>query len=42
MKDSKTLGIIPYWNLLHDDNMKEYCEYYKPIINSYLKQFLLF
>ena len=39
MKDSKTLGIIPYWNLLHDDNMKEYCEYYKPIINSYLKQF---
>ena len=39
MKDNKTLGIVPYWNLMHDANMKEYCEYYKPIINSYLEQF---
>lgn len=39
MKDNKTLGIIPYWNLIHDDNMREYYDYYKPIINSYLEQF---
>ena len=39
MKDNKSLGIIPYWNLKHDENMKEYYDYYKPIINSYLQQF---
>ena len=39
MKDNKTLGVIPYCNLIHDDNMREYCEYYKPIISSYLEQF---
>ena len=35
----QSLGIIPYENLKHDENMKEYYEYYKPIINSYLNQF---
>ena len=39
MKDNKSLGIIPYWDLIHDDNMREYYEYYKPIINSYLHRF---
>ena len=39
MRDNKSLGIIPYWNLKHDGNMKEYYDYYKPIINSYLQQF---
>ena len=39
MRDNKSLGIIPYWNLIHDENMKEYYDYYKPIINSYLQQF---
>ena len=39
MKDDKSLGIIPYWNLKHDENMKEYYDYYKPIINNYLQQF---
>lgn len=35
----QSLGIIPYENLKHDGNMKEYYDYYKPIINSYLNQF---
>lgn len=39
MKNNKSLGVIPYWNLIHDDNMREYCEFYKPIINRYLNQF---
>ena len=39
MKENKSLGIIPYWNLIHDDNMREYYEFYKPIINSYLHRF---
>lgn len=39
MKNNKSLGIIPYENLKHDEDMKEYYEYYKPIINSYLYQF---
>ena len=39
MRDNKSLGIIPYWNLKHDANMKEYYDYYKPIINSYLQRF---
>lgn len=39
MIDNKNIGVVPYWNLVHDDNMKEYYEYYKPIINRYLRQF---
>lgn len=37
--NEKSIGVIPYKNLVNDEEMKEYYNYYKPIINNYLNQF---